>query len=202
LFRSLGGVIHCAAVLDDGMLIKQTPARFAAVMGPKADGAWRLHRAFERFGHRPDFFVLYSSLSAVFGSAGQGNYVAANAFLDALAWWRRDRGDSGTSVNWGAWSEVGMAARGTAASRARAQGLAPLSPTQGMQALGVLLRDDVTRASVAPVDWGVLASQFGGGSAPHLLRDLVAEAQSRTSIADGGRASERERRVDFEGLEL
>src|SRR5690606_34274239 len=92
----LGGVIHCAAVLDDGMLIKQTPARFAAVMGPKADGAWRLHRAFERFGHRPDFFVLYSSLSAVFGSAGQGNYVAANAFLDALAWWRRERGETAT----------------------------------------------------------------------------------------------------------
>jgi len=70
-----------------------------------------------------------------------------------------------------------------------------------MQALGVLLRDDVTRASVVPVEWGVLASQFGSGPAPHLLRDLVAEAQSRTSGADGGLAGERERGVDFGGLE-
>lgn len=194
----LAGVIHGAAVLDDGVLIKQTAARFAKVMGPKADGAWRLSVAMERAGHRPDFFVLYSSLSAVFGSAGQGNYVAANAFLDALAQRRRDADLSALSVNWGAWAEIGMAARGGTVSRAGAQGLAALSPTEGMQALGVLLRDGAARASVAPIDWTVLGQQMGGGAqAPRLLSDLLAAAQSQGQR--GAQASAV--RVDYAQLE-
>ncbi|MEO8152052.1 MAG: SDR family NAD(P)-dependent oxidoreductase [Rhizobacter sp.] len=196
----LGGVIHCAAVLDDGVLAKQTAARFATVMGPKADGAWRLHRAFEKHGHAPDFFVLYSSLSAVFGSAGQGNYVAANAFLDALARQRREHDLPATSVNWGAWSEIGMAARGNAVSRAGAQGLASLSPTEGMQALGVLLRDGVTQVSVAPIDWAVLGKQMGAVQAPPLLRDLLAQAQSR-SASGGGAEGAAATRIDFSQVE-
>ena len=196
----LGGVIHGAGVLDDGVLAKQTAARFAAVMGPKADGAWRLHRAFEVHGHAPDFFVLYSSLSAVFGAAGQGNYVAANAFLDALAHQRRERDLCATSVNWGAWSDIGMAARGQAAMRAGAQGLAPLSPVEGMQALGVVLRDGVTQVAVAPVDWAVIGRQFGAMPAPPLLRDLVAEANSRASDQRGS-ATTRPSRIDFGALE-
>ncbi len=196
----LGGVIHGAAVLDDGLLVKQNPARFAAVMGPKADGAWRLHRAFETHGHAPDFFVLYSSLSALFGAAGQGNYVAANAFLDALAHRRRERDLPATSVNWSAWSEIGMAARGHIAARAGAQGLAPLSPTEGMQALGVLLRDGVTQVAVAPMDWSLIDKQFDGASAPPLLRDLLAEAKSLAGTAREA-AGIRPNRVDFSRLE-
>jgi acyl transferase domain-containing protein/acyl carrier protein len=193
----LGGVIHGAAVLDDGVLIKQSPARFAHVMGPKADGAWRLSVALDRAGHRPGFFVLYSSLSAVFGSAGQGNYVAANAFLDALAQRRRDADVSGLSVNWGAWSEIGMAARSGTVSRAGAQGLASLSPAEGMQALGVLLRDGAARTSVAPIDWTLLGQQLGGAQAPRLLSDLLAEAQNRGQR--GAQASSA--RVDYAQLE-
>lgn len=197
---ALGGAVHCAAVLDDGVLAKQTMARFATVMGPKADGAWRLHCAFERHGHAPDFFVLYSSLSAVFGAAGQGNYVAANTFLDALAQRRRERDQPATSVNWGAWGEIGMATRGNTMSRAGAQGLAPLSPTEGMQALGVLLRDGVTQVSVAPIDWAVLGKQFGAVPAPLLLRDLVAEAKTQSG-GERAAANARESRIDFSRLD-
>jgi NADPH:quinone reductase-like Zn-dependent oxidoreductase/acyl carrier protein/NADP-dependent 3-hydroxy acid dehydrogenase YdfG len=196
----LGGVIHGAAVLDDGVLAKQTAARFASVMGPKADGAWRLHCAIELHGHAPDFFVLYSSLSAVFGSAGQANYVAANAFLDALAHRRRERDLPATSVNWGAWSDIGMAARGNAAIRAGAQGLAPLSPTDGMQALGVVLSDGVTQLSVAPIEWSVLCRQFETRLAPPLLRDLVAEVRSRSAEERVG-ANAPQRRLDVSHLE-
>ena len=193
----LGGVIHGAAVLDDGVLIKQTPARFARVMGPKADGAWRLSVAMERAAHRPDFFVMYSSLSAVFGSPGQGNYVAANAFLDALALSRREADRTALSVNWGAWSEIGMAARGGTVSRAGAQGLASLSPAEGMQALGVLLRQGAVRASVAPIDWNLLGQQMGGAQAPRLLSDLLAEAQSQGRRDAQSSAA----KVDFATLE-
>jgi acyl transferase domain-containing protein/acyl carrier protein len=173
----LGGIIHCAGVLDDGVLAKQTLARFAAVMAPKADGAWRLHRAIAARGHKPAFFAMYSSMSAVFGSPGQGNYVAANSFLDGLAFHRYQRGLPAVSVNWGAWKEVGMAARGATAMRAGAQGLGALSPAEGMQSLGVLLRNGVVRASVSPIDWSVLAAQFESRTAPAMLRDALSEAQ-------------------------
>jgi acyl transferase domain-containing protein/NADPH:quinone reductase-like Zn-dependent oxidoreductase/acyl carrier protein len=198
---ALGGLIHCAGVLDDGIIAKQSPERFARVMGPKADGAWRLHCALAKHGHRPDFFVLYSSLSAIFGSAGQGNYVAANSFLDALAHRRRAADLPGTSVNWGAWSEVGMATRGSTMSRAGAQGMGALSPVEGMQALSVILRDNVTQVSVAPIDWAVLGSQLGGSAGPLLLRDLVSEAKNRSGGGERGSAPARSHSVDFSKLE-
>ena len=195
---SLGGVIHCAGVLDDGVLVNQNAARFARVMGPKADGAWRLHGALERHNLRPDFFVMFSSLSAVFGSPGQSNYVAANAFLDALAHRRRAADLVATSVNWGAWSGDGMAARGTTASRAGAQGLAPLAPTEGMEALGVLLRENVTQVSVAPINWEVLGRQPALTAAAPLLSELVAEARSRAGHDRGTEV--RASRIDFAQL--
>lgn len=196
----LGGVLYAAGVLDDGMLVNQSAARFAAVMGPKGDGAWRLHTALEARNLRPDFFVLYSSLSALFGSAGQGNYVAANAFLDALAHHRRAQGLVATSIGWGAWSEVGMATRGNTVSRAGAQGLAPLSPADGLAALDMVLRSDVTQVGIAPIDWPVVAAQFNNAAVPPLLSDLVAAARSRAERGLGSQKA-REQRVDFERLD-
>ena len=82
----LRGIIHVAGVFDDGTLRELTAARFATVLAPKVAGAWYLH---EQSRELPlDFFVAYSSAASLFGSAGQANYVSANAFLDALA--RRD----------------------------------------------------------------------------------------------------------------
>ena len=196
----LGGVIHCAAVLDDGVLARQSVERFARVMGPKADGAWRLHAALERQGHSPEFVVLYSSLSSVFGSPGQGNYVAANAFLDALAHHRRGQDLAATSINWGAWLEVGMATRGNTSTRASAQGFTPLSPAQGIQALDLVVRDHPTQVAVAPIDWRLTVAQWGAASVPPLLADLVAEAKHR-AYSSPGDAVALAPRVDFARLD-
>ena len=84
----LRGVFHLAGVLDDGVLAQQTWARFEKAMAPKVAGAWHLHRLTDAL----DFFVLFSSMASVFGSPGQGNYAAANGFLDGLAHFRRARG--------------------------------------------------------------------------------------------------------------
>ena len=196
----LGGVLHCAGILDDGVLCKQTPERLAAVMGPKADGAWLIHQALLAHGHRPGFFVLFSSMSSVFGAAGQGNYVAANAFLDALARHRRHHGQTCISINWGAWKDVGMAARGNTLARAGADGLGAIAPSDGMLVLGLLLRDAAPQAAVSPIDWPRLVARLDGARPPPLLQDLAAAEQARHAPQPAAASPARER-IDLSQLD-
>jgi myxalamid-type polyketide synthase MxaB len=114
-------------VLDDGMLAAQTPARFAAVMAPKAEGAWHLHRLTQQCDL--DFFVAFSSAASLVGNPGQSNYAAANGFLDGLMQARCSQGLPGLSINWGPWAEVGMAAH--LAVRMQARKIDLITPVQG-----------------------------------------------------------------------
>ena len=104
----LRGIIHAAGVVDDGILLQQDWSRFEKVLAPKVNGAWTLHNLTRDMDL--DFFVLFSSAASLLGNIGQGNYAAANAFLDGLAHHRRQQGLPAESINWGPWSEVGMAA--------------------------------------------------------------------------------------------
>nr|CAD19090.1 StiF protein [Stigmatella aurantiaca Sg a15] len=150
----LRGIVHSAGVLDDGVLRQQTAGRFDRVLAPKAGGAWNLHLLTRDLPL--DFFVLYSSIASMFGSASQGNYAAANAFLDALAHHRRALGLAGLSINWGAWSEAGMAARLSQRdmNRLSGQGIGTIAPDQGTQVLEMLLGQDAAQVGVLPIDWG------------------------------------------------
>ena len=103
-------------------------------MAPKMYGAWNLHTL--TLDKPLDFFVLFSSVASVLASPGQGNYVAANAFLDALAHHRRVRGLPGLAINWGLWAEVGLAARPDITKRLVQQGIQPFSPGSGYAAPG------------------------------------------------------------------
>jgi NADPH:quinone reductase-like Zn-dependent oxidoreductase len=113
----LRGIVHSAGVNADAPLAAQDEARLRAAAASKIDGALHLH---EQVARSPlDFFALFSSTAALFGSPGQVNYAAANAFLDGLAALRRAQGLAATSVAWGAWGELGMAARLSEAHRSR-----------------------------------------------------------------------------------
>lgn len=137
----LRGVVHAAGVVDDGMLSELDMDRFTRVMLPKVRGTWNLHEATAHLAL--DFFVSFSSGAALMGSPGQGNYAAANSFMDALAHVRRSRGQHALSVNWGSWSEVGMAAEVGAQHRRRwaSMGLGMIAPEEGMRMLQQMLRN-------------------------------------------------------------
>jgi acyl transferase domain-containing protein/acyl carrier protein len=183
--RPLRGVVHAAGVLDDGVIQQMTPERIHRVFLPKVRGAWVLH-ALTRQAPL-DFFVLCSSVAAVFGSAGQSNYAAANAWLDALARARSAEGLAALSVNWGAWSEVGMAARLSDALRDRwtAQGFQPIPPSRGGAALWRALDARLTQAVIQPVNWTMFGRALGHRPVPRLLSDLVRQRSERTGATAG-----------------
>ncbi|MPY34602.1 SDR family NAD(P)-dependent oxidoreductase, partial [Streptomyces adustus] len=134
----LRGVVHCAGVLDDGVVAELTPERLARVLRPKADGAAHLHRL--TAGLPLTMFLLVSSAAGVVGNAGQGNYAAANVFLDQLAHHRRALGLPGTSVSFGAWSGEGLAAEHADLARMARAGHRALTPEQGLGLTVLALR--------------------------------------------------------------
>ncbi|WP_061289088.1 type I polyketide synthase [Herbidospora cretacea] len=165
-------VFHAAAVLDDGLVETMTGERFDRVMAVKADAARNLH---ELTGDL-DAFVLFSSIAGTLGAAGQGNYAAANAYLDALARHRRDAGLAATSVAWGPWAEAGLATEERIEARMRRSGLAPMRPALALAALQRALDCGDTAVSVADVDWERFAPAFTAAR-PRPILDGVPESR-------------------------
>jgi myxalamid-type polyketide synthase MxaB len=182
---ALVGVFHLAGVLDDATLREQTRDRFDRVMAAKVHGAWNLH---ELIGDRPlQCFVLFSSAAALLGSPGQGNYAAANAFLDALAHHRRRQGKTALSVNWGSWADVGMAARikDNQGSRWSAAGIGWIEPARGLQTLERLMAEDRTQAGVLPIDWSRFLERFPPGTEPSWLTDIASRLRDSAPTTQG-----------------
>nr|MBA2671545.1 SDR family NAD(P)-dependent oxidoreductase [Gemmatimonadota bacterium] len=183
----LGGVIHAAGVLDDGVLLQQSWSRFETVMRPKLRGSWLLH---EQTKDLPlDFFVLFSTGSALLGSAGQGNYSAANAFLDGVAHYRRSLGLSATTINWGAWSDVGMAAALGEPGRRRWRdlGLGLISPREGVRALEDIIHGGTVQVAVLPFDRARFVQRSERIVRPILARVATGHSpRKRDALSDGG----------------
>ncbi|MFD4033791.1 type I polyketide synthase [Streptomyces sp. NPDC058637] len=182
----LTAVVHLAGALDDGVLDALDAGRFARVLGPKADAARHLHELTAGLGLSA--FVLFSSLTATVGGAGQANYAAANAYLDALAEHRNAAGLPATSVAWGPWGGDGMAAHDTVRSSARAMGMSLLDPDTALTALRRALDGGDTTVTVADVDWSVFAPAFTA-TRPSPLFSALPEAR-RTAGTDGANATD------------
>ncbi|MGW7687659.1 type I polyketide synthase [Streptomyces asiaticus] len=183
-------VVHTAGVLDDGVIGSLTPERVDHVMRPKVDAAWNLHELTRELDLTA--FVLFSSASGVFGTPGQGNYAAANAFLDALAAHRRAEGLPAVSLAWGPWAGAGMAGGLDEAdiSRMRRAGLPPLSPAEGLALLDAALTTDEVAPVPMRVDAVALRAQAAAGALAPLLRGLVRVPVRRAvdTAAGGGSA--------------
>ncbi len=181
----LRGVIHTAGVLDDGVLAAQSWSRFATVMNPKVAGVWNLHTLTQEMPL--DFFILFSGAAALLGSAGQGNYASANAFLDAFAHYRQSHGLPAMSINWGAWADVGMAAAldEQQQKRLREQGMNFIRPHKGTEVLGRLMQYPRPQVIVAPINWAKMAEQFSVTGIPPLFANVIRLAPEEETAAGG-----------------
>ncbi|RLV04270.1 beta-ketoacyl synthase [Streptomyces griseocarneus] len=177
--RPLTAVVHAAGLIDDAVLTAQTPERLAAVLRPKVDAAWHLHELTS--GLDLAAFVLYSSASGVLGGAGQANYAAANAFLDALARRRAALGLPATSLAWGLWageSEQTAGLSDTDVRRMARGGLVPLGTAEGLALFDAAL-DSAEPAPVAMrLDPGAAAEDV-----PYVLRRIVRRKPGTASAA-------------------
>ncbi len=182
------GVVHAAGVLHDGLLAQLDGQAFASVLRPKVTGGWLLHRLLE---DAPlDFFVMFSSAGSLLGQPGQGNYAAANAFLDALAHHRRALGQPALSINWGAWNGLGFAETAGGkrlAARLALAGIGSIAPAQALEVMGRILSQRATQVAVVPVDWGKYRQFYPAGTEAALLSELGGEqiAGSSPSIHAG-----------------
>ncbi|MER5549076.1 SDR family NAD(P)-dependent oxidoreductase, partial [Streptomyces sp. NPDC002589] len=170
----LAGVVHAAGVTDDGVVSALDRDRLAAVLHPKVRGGWNLHRLTEHLA--PRMFVLFSSASATLGAAGQGNYAAANAFLDALAEHRHARGLPATSLAWGLWGEAsGMTGRLREQDRQRMSrsGVAPLSTEDGLALFDTGRLAGIPALTPARLDLAGLRARYADQPVPAVLRELV-----------------------------
>ncbi|MBW5485874.1 type I polyketide synthase, partial [Streptomyces bambusae] len=177
----LTAVVHTAGVLDDGVLDALTPERFAAVARPKADAAVHLHELTR--DHDLSAFVLFSSFAGAVGGAGQANYAAANAVLDALAEQRRADGLPATAVAWGAWAGGGMAEDEAAVGdRLRRHGVRPMDPHTAVAGLRQALDHGDAAVAVADIDWELFTPGFTAVRPSPLLTGIP-EALARRAAA-------------------
>jgi NADPH:quinone reductase-like Zn-dependent oxidoreductase/malonyl CoA-acyl carrier protein transacylase/short-subunit dehydrogenase len=176
----LAGVVHGAAVLDDGVTLQLTPERFARAMAPKMLGAFHLHTQTAQLPL--DFFVMFSSAASALGSPGQGNYAAGNELMDALAHLRRAQGLPALSINWGPWRESGIAARPDRAGRLSVRGMGSVSDAEGIALLERLMRSDAVQSVVLPqADFRTWAEWYPAAASGMLEALIGASAAASTS---------------------
>ncbi|WP_346168387.1 type I polyketide synthase [Streptomyces javensis] len=174
----LTAVVHTAGVLDDGVLDGLSVDRFEGVLRAKSEAAWHLHELTRELDLSA--FVLFSSFSATVGGAGQGNYAAANAFLDALAEHRRAEGLPATSVAWGPWADGGMATQDAAVSgRMERFGLPAMEPELAVTAMARAVNQSDTCPVITDIDWPRFTAGVDGTRLGLLFGDIAEVRMAR-----------------------
>lgn len=180
----LGGIIHCAGVFHDRLIRDHDWGLFEEVFAPKVIGAWNLHEL--SLDLKLDFFVLCSSLASLIpGSAGLANYVAANAFLDHLAHFRRQRGLPAIALNWGVWQDIGMGGAIGAGRLAqlKAKGIRAMDRDSALESFSLALAGDRPQIGIADLDWDRFRISAPAGAADESVRDFMSSGRKETEPA-------------------
>lgn len=175
------GIFHGAMVLDDGFLMDMDRSRFNTVVNPKVQGALNLHEVSKDIDL--DFFISFSSISSVIGNAGQSNYVAANAFLDAFAHFRRSQGLKATTINLGVLSQVGVVARNADVGHLlEGAGIKGFSTQMALEAIEAIIRRDNTQVGLFDINW----KKWGGGNpkAGTLFNELINSDDANSELSE------------------
>ncbi|MFI6044690.1 type I polyketide synthase [Nocardia sp. NPDC051321] len=177
------GVVHTAGVVEDELLVRMSATALQRVLRPKLLGGWLLHRLLR---DQPlDFFAMFGSTGSVIASPGQGNYAAANAFLDALAHHRRSVGLPAITIGWGPWS-VGMVDKLNLAQMYAQRGIQLISPQAGMRILGRVLAQRPAHLVAITVDWAMAREASATAALPPLFAQLGTQASDiPADLGDG-----------------
>jgi len=184
----LSTVIHAAGVIDDGIISSLDRERLADVMAPKIDTAINLHLLTQH--HDLTTFVLYSSIAGTWGGPGQGNYSAANAFLDALAAYRHANGLPAVSLAWGPWERAsGITSALSEQDRQRftRQGITPLTDEQGLELFDLATSTATQEPILVParLQMNALRAHAQAGMLPPLLHALTRVTPRRRAELSG-----------------
>jgi acyl transferase domain-containing protein/acyl carrier protein len=191
----LRGVFHLAMVIDDAPLARLTPERMRRVLEPKAIGAWLLHEATREM--KLDCFVMFSSVSSIFGNPAQGNYSAANAFIDSLAHHRQALRLPALTVNWGVLGGEGYVARNERVAEFLArQGTLEISPNEATTLLESFLCAGSAQTIAIRVDWSKWRQFFRGMQSNPLLERIFAALENEETT---GTTSDWRSRIDAAG---
>lgn len=161
-FPTICGIFHCAGVLADAALEKQTPQLLQKVFSAKATAAKNLHQLFA--SENLEFFLHTSSMTALLGNAGQANYAAANAWLDSFARLQRQQGVKAISLNFGPLADGGMAEDQSLQQRFTGRGIAPIPMSTAMQLIGSVIANQQSGIGLIAVDWQSFLKRY---SLPH-----------------------------------
>ncbi|BBX61829.1 polyketide synthase [Mycobacterium saskatchewanense] len=180
----LSAVIHTAGALDDAVVTSLTPERMAVALRAKVDAAWNLHELTRDLDLSA--FVMFSSMAGLVGSSGQGNYAAANSFLDALAAHRQAQGLPALSLGWGLWNQASAMTGGLATvdfARFARDGIVAMSSDEALQLLDTAMIVGEPFLLPAHIDFAALRVKFDGGTLPPMFVDLI-NAPTRRQVDD------------------
>jgi NAD(P)-dependent dehydrogenase (short-subunit alcohol dehydrogenase family)/acyl carrier protein len=172
------GIIHSAGLLDDAVVMNQTAEKFRNVLEPKVKAALLLHEKTKKRGLQ--FFIMYSSIASVLGSAGQANHSAANAFLDSFSKYLHSNGHRATSINWGVWSGIGSAVERGADKQEKIPGVQTISPAEGIRALKKVFDSDIPQLGIYKIDWNKYNSSTDNPLSAEMKGDELHEDDSGT----------------------
>jgi NAD(P)-dependent dehydrogenase (short-subunit alcohol dehydrogenase family)/acyl carrier protein len=178
----LKGIFHMAGILDDASVMNLTTEQYFKVLQAKVNGAWNLDQLSKNLDL--DYFVLFSSSTILFGSPGQTAYVAANAYMDALARKRKQEGKAALAIQWGTVAEVGLAAAaGNRADRLSDEGIAPLMPAECLEIFEALVSKDIPVIGAFKFDISKWQNSYPAAAKDPFFDLLRSDIKTQTSVA-------------------